>query len=439
MFGGLRNLFGKSKASIGKDSNQNIIVQNSEINNPVICTSSTDMIKILGNLGAYDAVQMQVQDMLLAAKKTHPLYPVFSATYDKELEALVSTPETEDAFKRYPKTIKGTFVRDGTKYPHMGKDEMPWEYAYRTQTTVEMKTTAYQEYLGDKEDPFPTLKYTDGMTMFIGAPEFPPAKDAAISAGEISLPFQLRRRPWLEYNELCFGSVSDECGLEIKIIVFKDIEKIKVTVSKISGVSLEVQLLREKLLESIGQTKQFSIIIDGSQRITYPVNDDELKNTLLSSAKRMVQYYECLLNIERILQCKFDPDIGDVSWNDYKTVLILSDSLEQKWHRFKSDFDSDLRCDYDHIPDDLTDMNYETSGMAIIGQTVDIVLHGVKFAADRYIMLYQGARLNNIESVMKNKKKCRKNILMTFRPENGKDHFFKYCRFEGIQVVDFDF
>lgn len=435
MFGGLRNWFGRSKASIGKDSNHNIIVQNSEINNPVFCTGSTDMIGMLGKLEAYDEIQQQVQNVLSATKKTHPLYPVFSATYDKELDALVSTPETEDAFKQYPKIIKGTSIRDITKYPYMGKDEMPWEYAYRTQTTVEMKTTAYQEYLGDIKDPFPTLKYSDGMILQIIPPEFPPAKEAAISSGEISIPFQLRRRPWLEYNELCFGSESDNCGLDIRIILYKDIERIKVTISKVPGISLEMQLQREKLLEAMAQTKQFSIIVDGVQRIPYPIADDELNSTLLSSAKRMVRYYECLLNIERVLRCTFDPNVGDVSWDDYKTALILSDSLEQRWHRFQGTFDGDLRCDYDHIPDDLTDINYETSGMAITGKELKIVLQGLEFDVDEYIILYQDARLNNIESVMKNKQKRRENILMTFRPEKGKDRFFKYCRFEGIRVV----
>lgn len=438
MFDESHNLFGKSKASIGRKSNYNSIVQNSNISNLIMCSSNTNMIGTLGNLGAYDEIQKQVQDVLSAAKKTHPLYPVFSATYDKELGALVSTPETEDAFKQYPKTIKGTFIRDDTKYPHMNKNEMPWEYAYRTQTMVEMKTTAYQEYLGDNEDPYPTFKYAEGMKIFISAPEFPPAVDATISAGEISIPFQLRRKPWLEYDELCFGSVSGECGLHIKIITYQANKKAMVTFSKAWEGNLKTQLQRERLLEAIGQTKQFSIAVDGYHLLTYAITEDELGHAMFRAAKLMAQYYECLLNIEKILQCKFDTKIGDITWDDYRKALIISDSLTQKWHRFKMSFDNEIRCDYDHIPDDLTDINYETSGLAMIEKNLDFDLHGLKFSVNQSVVLYQGAKLNNLESVLKNIKKRRKGILMTFRPENGDDHFFKYCRFDGITVINLD-
>lgn len=122
MFNGLRNLLKTNKASIGRNSNNNSIVQDSEIKNLVLCSNSTDMIGTLGRLGAYDELQRYVHDALLAAKKAHPLYPLFSATYNKELDALVSTPETEDALKQYPRTIKGTFIKDNVKYPHMSKD-----------------------------------------------------------------------------------------------------------------------------------------------------------------------------------------------------------------------------------------------------------------------------------------------------------------------------
>lgn len=113
MFG---TLFSSNKASIARKSNNNIIVQDSVINNPVICAGGSDMIKTLGELGRYDSVQQQVVDVLAAASRTHPLYPVFSAKPSKDLSRLVSTPETEDAFKQYPKRIKGTFLIDYKYY-----------------------------------------------------------------------------------------------------------------------------------------------------------------------------------------------------------------------------------------------------------------------------------------------------------------------------------
>lgn len=438
MFSGLRNLFGKSKASIGDNSNHNIIVQNSDIIQPVICSGNTDTIKILGDLKAYEEAQKYIQAMLSEAKQIHPLYPDFSATYDNKLEALVSTPETEDALKRYPKSIKGTIVMDYTKYTHMGEDETPWEYAYRTQTPVEVQATDYREYLGNVEDPFPTMKYSDGMTISIMAPEFPPAVGAAISAGEVCIPFQLRRRPWLEYNELCFGSVSGECGLDIRMIAYKDRKEINISFSKVFGVGLDVQLQRERLLKEIGRTNTISIAIEGTKVINYSLRADEVQQGILRSAERIARYYECLLNIERILQCKFDASIVEFTQEDYETAMILSDSLEEKWHRFKSNFDNEIRCDYDHIPENLEDINYETSGIAFAGEEVNIALHGVEFSIGRCIAIYQGAKLNNLDSVLKNKKKKRKDILLTIRPDGGKEYFFRYCRFEKIKVVDSD-
>ena len=109
MFG---KFFSSNRASVSRKSNNNIIVQDSVINNPVICAGGSDMIKTLGELGQYDAIQQQVMDILSAASQTHPLRPFFSAKFNNDLHKLVSTPETEDAFKRYPKKIKGEFRID---------------------------------------------------------------------------------------------------------------------------------------------------------------------------------------------------------------------------------------------------------------------------------------------------------------------------------------
>lgn len=53
-----------------------------------------------------------------------------------------------------------------------------------------------------------------------------------------------------------------------------------------------------------------------------------------------------------------------------------------------------------------------------------------------YIIVYKDARLNNVASVIKNRKKKKKNILMTFRPAHGNDYFYKFCKFEGIHLLD---
>ena len=118
-----------NKVSIAKKSIGNFVVQDSNINNLVVCNGTPDLIKTMGDIQQYDAIQRIISDCMSAAKLTHPLRPHFTAKYNSQLEKLVSTPETEDAFKIYPKKIKGTFLLDYKKYPHMDGAETPWESA----------------------------------------------------------------------------------------------------------------------------------------------------------------------------------------------------------------------------------------------------------------------------------------------------------------------
>ena len=135
----LYNIFGKSKASIGQNSNHNTIVQNSEINNPIICSNNVEVIRTLGNIKAYDVIQQQMQDLMSVVKKSHPLYPVFSAKYDNQLDSLVSTPETADAFKRYPKKVQSEWTilstRKWIEQRHHGnmhtERKQPWSWKRR--------------------------------------------------------------------------------------------------------------------------------------------------------------------------------------------------------------------------------------------------------------------------------------------------------------------
>lgn len=428
-------IFSSNRASVSRKSNNNIIVQDSVINNPVIYTGSSDMIKTLGELGQYDAIQQQVMDILSAASQTHPLRPFFSAKFNNELHKLVSTPETEDAFKRYPKKIKGKFRIDYKKYPHMDKSETPWEYAYRTQSTVELETTAYQEYLGDKEDPFPVTKYADGMVTVIGAPAFPPAVCATISSGEVSVPISLHRKPCMEYGKMVFGSVSEGCGFEFKLTAYKDLEKTDFTITKIPNCDLATQLQRERLIVEMSKTKHLAVSIGQAPLVDASFKENELAADIFKVAPYMVSYLESLLIIEEHTLCKFDMTIGDVFEDDYRTALILAASLTGKWYKVKTDFDSEVRCDYDHIPDDFADASSDESEIAIEGKIRSISLQGQNFSADKYIVVYKDARINNLDSVKRNRKKRKKNILLTFRPVQGKETFYKFYRLEGIKLL----
>lgn len=436
MSGVFRSIFNRNKATIGKNSNQNTILQNSVVSNPIFCTTNSELLKALGSAKAYDAIQHHAQDYFASLKQTHPLYPVFSATPSKNFDSLVSTPETEDAFKLYPKKIKGEFLLDYNKYPHLNKNETPWEYAYRTQSYIELETTAYQEYLGDIEDPFPNIKYTDGMKMIIGFPEFPPAVDAVISSGDITVPFLMRRKPWMEYGQMCFGTVSGECGLNIKIIAFKDTHQTEIKISKEQGLEFDVLLQREQLLSAMLETKKFSISVNGSHLVTVPIEEESLNADMFQAAKFLVRYYDTMLSIEDILHCRFDRRITDVSFDDFRAASIILSSLREKWYRMELDFDDELRCDYDHIPNEIQNTDFDISQWAITVHVLGINLHGLKLKADSYSIIYDHAKINNIQSVLGNIKRHRKNILITFRPLAGRNKFDKYCRLEGIGVLD---
>lgn len=434
MFG---KLFSSNKASIDEKSNNNIIVQDSVLNNPTFFISGTEseMIKTLGALGRYDDVQQHVMNMLSAASKTHPLYPVFSAKPNNELHKLVSTPETEDAFKRYPKRIKGTFRVDYKKYPYMNKSETPWEYAYRTQTQIELETTAYQEFLGDIKDPFPITEYADGMVTVISAPEFPAAVCAAITSGEISIPILLRRKPCMEYGKMIFGSTTENCGLDFKLITYKDQKKADFTITKITGCDLLAQLQRERLFVEMSKTKHLTVSIGQLPLVDTSIKEEDLAADMFNVAPYMVKYLESLILIEERTSCKFDLLIEDVLENDYRAALILVASLEGKWCWVKANFDGEVRLNHEHIPDNIFNDAPVESEIIIECKAPIFSLQGQLFSADKYTIVYRNARINNIASVRKNKKKRKKNILLTFKPIQGKDFFYKFHLLEGIHLI----
>ena len=430
-----KKFFSSKKVSIAQNANNNIIMQDSVISNPVFCVDGPDIIRTFGKLGQYDMVQQLAIQTMSESGKTHPLYPVFSARFNNDLQKLVSAPATEDALKQYPKHIKGKYQVNYKKYPYMNKSETPWEYAYRTQTTVELKTTAYQEYLGEIVDPFPIVEYVNGMIMRIKPPQFPSAVEATIAAGDVSIPILLRRKPCMDYGKIVFGTVLSNQGFDLDVTTYQDFSKTDFKITKVPGCELSIQLEREKLFSELYKTKHVTISIDSSPLVDATLNEEELSDSMFQAASYMVKYLENLLTIEKFTFCKFDFKIDDVLSDDYLVAQILASSLGGSWCKIKADFDNSMRCDYDHIPDVWIDGKTPLSDVMIQGKVSSICLQGQQFLADKYTAIYKGARINNISSVIKNLKKKKKNILITFRPVNGESFFFKYCKFDGIRVL----
>lgn len=423
------------KAHIGRKSNGNTIIQGSELRNPVFLNNTADFVRTLGDIRQYESVEKFAIDTLSAASRVHPLYPDFSAKPDSSMQRLVSTPETEDALQKYPRSIKGTCQLDYSKYPYMDKSETPWEYAYRTQTKVELQTTAYQEYLGNIVDPFPIIRYADGMITTIVPPAFPPAVDATIVSGEVNIPIKIRRKPCMEYGKMLFGTENPNQGFNFDLIAYKGLSKTDVKIKKVTGCALKVQLLREKLINEIRNTKNFSVYIGESALVTATFTDDNLSAEMFIVAPRMVEYLENLVTIETYTGCHFDLSIGDVTLDDFRTAYILASSLNGKWHCIKMNYDDDIRCEYKNIPEDITADAEDTFDKVIEGKVLSIALQGQRFSADQYIILYRGAQIDNIAEIARKRKHRKKNIPMVFRPAFGKEFFYKYCKFEGVHLV----
>ncbi len=425
-----------NKVSIAKKSSGNFVVQESNINNLMVCNSTPDLIKTMGDIQQYDAIQRIISDCMSAAKLTHPLRPHFTAKYNSQLEKLVSTPETEDAFKIYPKKIKGTFLLDYKKYPHMDGAETPWEYAYRTQTKVELKTTAYKEYLGEREDPFPITTYSDGMVTVIVPPPFPEAVEATISSGDVSVPILLRRKPCMEYGQMVFGTITNDCGFDITLIAYRDFEKTDFKITKCFDSDISVQVQREKLINSIQKTKHIKISIGTQPLLDANFNEDELTADIFSAAPLMIQYLENLSAVETHLGCRFDLSNGDIDMDDFRMAYVLASSLQGKWHCQELDFDDEIRCDYDKIPEEILDSSKVQNELSISRGGLVLQLQGQAFSIEKYIIAYTGARINNLASIVKNRKKKRKRILFTLRPIVGERFFCKYHKFEGISIAE---
>lgn len=433
----LRNIFSKlcSKSNIGTNSSGNIVIQNSTVSGPIMVNCSPEsMLMELKNQGDYTAIQTFVSSQLANLKKVHPLYPEFSATVDPKLNRLVSTPEVEDAFKNHPKKIKSTIKVDLKKYPYMHQGEAPWEYAYRTQTEVEVDTTSYQEYLGDEPDPFPLVTFQQGMKTIIKAPEFPPACEASITSGDISIPVKIRRLPNLKYGEILFGNVSTDQGFDFRVSLFEN--NVKFHFTKRAGADLDTLILMEKLVQNIGTTRSIRIVQGTVEFMRATVSPLECDADIFKNAPLFIQYFESLCTIEKHLNCHLDQMYEDLTVDDYRLAIIMAASLQGNWCREKEAFNDELRVSREHLPHNIHENGGTVHELSGEMQPGTFSLHGKHFRAVKYIVVFSDVKINNLQSVQKNINRKKKLILITLKPANGNEFFWKYSKLEGIELIE---
>lgn len=153
-------------------------------------------------------------------------------------------------------------------------------------------------------------------------------------------------------------------------------------------------------------------------------------------APYLEQYYSNLSAIQDFTGCQFDLAIDGDFNSQYQIAFLLKNSLENRWVKNNSDFDNQLRCDYNNITDDVLSGTDKTAdNLVYLQRHVRFELQGCHFEAEAFHIRYMGAKINNLKSVCKYVKKKRNGILITIRPQNGKNIFEKCMLLSGIKSI----
>lgn len=63
----------KSKSAIGKNSNNNIVIQNSTLTN-FVTNAPAETVGLMAKYEAYEDIQQYVQSVMTTVRNTHPLF-----------------------------------------------------------------------------------------------------------------------------------------------------------------------------------------------------------------------------------------------------------------------------------------------------------------------------------------------------------------------------
>lgn len=424
--------------NVGDNSNKNTFYQGNTVNGDVTQNiynflSIDSVIDSLANANQYDAIQAIAAGCFSAFSKRHPLYPDYTAKFDSELQRLVSSPANEEAIKKYPRSIRGTANIDRSQCVGIDDSETPLEYAYRTQTALDIDVESMNEYLGDEIDPYPQEKIEGILCAKIMPPEFPEAVEARLEAGDVSIPFMLRRVPRQEFGKLVFCNTTFEQGFDVTLTKYKD-NPHNITITKTYEADLNSQLLREKLFINISQSHQIKLIINNDSLI-FPYSEDDLNNLIFKNAYAWADYIQKLIIIEEKTGCVFNRQFSTLSSSTNRMAHIMANSLMDYWTEEKLDFDDEIRCNYDGFSENVLNDEHVTV-LSSEMKDLNITIQGVNFVASKMYIVYKNAKVNNLSSIRKSVKKKRNDILVTLRPMKGYDKFIKKTKLIEIKVSD---
>ena len=430
-------MFGKKKnKSVSKISNgsNNMVFQNTTINNNIVLS---DPLPALMMSKDYSAIQTLIQTKMQEVEQAHPLYPLFSPKWDSRLERLVSSAETEESLKRYPKRFEEKIQIDLSKYPGIHAGENIFEYSYRTQKSIEGVSLEHKEFLGDIEDPYPLIEYRDNSTICIQPPEFPPAFEAHLVSGESDVIVALRRIPSEKYGTIVLGNTSSGHGFDIQIEQDEQTRRFDFTIHVDSNTTMENVVLRERLLASMFETRKLSIIVNGDTLIEGGVDDNSANQPLLKYAKFRYEFSRALFEIEKICNCSFSTDILTIKKDDFELANIIFRSLSGNWYSVKME-SYQMKCDFDRIhiePDEQIEQLQQQNISFEAGVIGSIELLGKEFSASKLIHAFQGAQINNIKSVRKWVSKKKNNVLVSIKSAEKGKMFIRSTKLEDIKYI----
>ena len=430
----------KAKTKIGNNANNNLVLQNSTVYQTNIINGGVDTFACLSAMEQYEDIQEIFSQQMDVLNCSHPLREYFSVKpYSVgDFSRLISSPKTAEALEKYPKIIKTTFEFSKSKYPNMGADETPWAYAYRTQTPIKVSATAYKEYLGDQEDPFPLTTYSDGMKVVIGPQPFPAAQKVILSAGKESIEIMLRRQPSLPVNELHFASESSNAGIAVLITqTISPEHKATINFTKLSIATVEEHLKRERFIHSLATSKKVEATMDGEMFFSSTIEDEELSKPFFTTSGDQIKFFSNLQSLQKHFDCQFAFNVKNVQEEDYILSFVLAASIKNSCFNFNTAFDS-VRVPYNKINEAIFENHKEANG-CILMETPSGTLNyfGLNFSFSKIVIQFANAKINNATSVQKNIKRKKDDILITIKPKDVTIKYIeKYQQIFDLKLVD---
>ena len=431
----------RNTVRIGANSNDNTIIQNSNVNIFYNGDGNSALLENFANSNQYDAIQTMFKLDIEKYARMHPLYPYYTAKYDPFFNKLISKPENEEAIKKYPHSIKGNCHVDRSQCDNIHESENPFEYSYRTQKPLKVTLDSYNEFLGELEDPYPQVRLEDIVYSIISPPEFPPAVNAWVESGNVSIPISIRRCPCEEFGKYVFCNVSSSVGFNLELTYNKEnfddsgLADIKCIIKKKYDVELKNNLNRELLFLEIAKTKRLTIRTQETNSIVFEYTEEQVQTSLYKNAPIFVNYFESLLYIESHTGCSFDHDFNSINTETIRHAFIIATSLKNCWTTEYKDFDNEVRCDYDSILS-YSELFQSDNPLQLDCSLIDsiVTIQGILFHIEKALVVYNNVKINNVDSVRKSIKKKRKNILITMKPFNKGEKFKKETKYEGITI-----